>query len=107
MSEDRAFTPSNIPTKKADYHGSCRFARTSPDISDKEISAINLEFTFEEAMRLSLSVQAALLSLNRYKRSDKVGREMGLCLTVYPDAKNVVVSEYRVRPRDDMANRDD
>ncbi len=98
MSENRAFTPSDIPQKKDDYHGSCRFVRESANLPDKEVKAVNIELTLEEAMRLSLAIQGALLSLNRYKRSDKVGREMGLCLTLYPEDHQLVVTEYRVRP---------
>lgn len=98
MSNDRAFTPSDIPQKKVDYHGQCKYVRTSPDISDKELKAVNVEISFEEALRLSIAIQAAMLNLNRYNRNDKVGRDMGLCLTLYPENRSVVITEYRVRP---------
>ena len=65
------------------------------------IKSVNIELTFEEAMQLSLGIQSALLGLNRYNRSTKKGRQMGLCLSVKTDSNAVSVIEAPVRPADD------
>ena len=48
-------------------------------------------------MQLSLSIQAGLLALNRYNRSKKDGREMGLCLSVKTEANTISVLETKVK----------
>jgi hypothetical protein len=61
------------------------------------VKSINIEFTFEEAMRLLVAIQSGVLSLNRYKRSTTHGREMGLLLSIKTDSNTVTVIEKRVR----------
>ena len=58
---------------------------------------MNLALSFDEAMQLSLSIQAGLLALNRYNRSKKDGREMGLCLSVKTEANTISVLETKVK----------
>lgn len=97
MSENRSFSDDNIPTKADDYHGVCQYVRTQPDVAAQGVKSINLEMTFEEALRFSLAIQSCVLSLNRYKRSTKAGREMGLCLSIKTDGTTITVIEKRVR----------
>ena len=97
MAKKRSFSPSNVKQKKDDYHGSCRYVRTTPDIESKGIKSANLELTIEQAMQLSLALQSGLLDLNRYNRSTKAGREMGLCLSVKTDANTISVIETKVK----------
>ena len=97
MGKKRAFSSDNIRQKKEDYHGSCQYVRTSPDVVAKGIKSVNIELTFEEAMQLSLGIQSALLSLNRYNRSTKKGREMGLCISMKTDSHALSVIEAPVR----------
>jgi hypothetical protein len=98
MAKKRAFSSADIRTKKDDYHGSCNYVRTSPDIAAQGIKSVNLELTFDAAMQLSLGIQSALLNLNRYNRSTKKGREMGLCLSVKTDSNAISIIEAPVRP---------
>jgi hypothetical protein len=56
MSERRAFSDEDIPKKSADYHGGCRYVRTQPAIAEKGIKSVNIEISFEEALRLSLAI---------------------------------------------------
>ncbi|WP_339743291.1 hypothetical protein [uncultured Rubinisphaera sp.] len=97
MPKKRAFSAEGIQQKKDDYHGSCRYVRTRPDIKAQNIKSVNLELSFDEAMQLSLSIQAGLLALNRYNRSKKDGREMGLCLSVKTEANTISVLETKVK----------
>lgn len=97
----RSFSSDDIETKSDDYHGGCRYVRTQPDIADKQIASVNIEVTFDEAMRLALAIQSAVLQLNRYKRSTTVGKEMGLLLSIKTDSNAISVIEKRVRPEEE------
>jgi hypothetical protein len=69
MSERRAFSDEEIQKKADDYHGGCQYVRTQPNIAEQGIKSVNIEMSFEDALRLSLAIQSALVSLNRYSRS--------------------------------------
>ena len=97
MAENRSFSDDNIPTKADDYHGLAEYVRTQPNVAAQGVKSINVEMTFEEALRLSLAIQSCVLSLNRYKRSTTAGREMGLCLSIKTDGTTITVIEKRVR----------
>jgi hypothetical protein len=96
---NRAFTPSDVPEKIDDYHGGCRLHRIVPDVAAKGVKSVNIELTFEEALRLS-TIQSGILKLNRYNRTSKGGREMGLCLSVKVPTSAISVIETRVRKID-------
>jgi hypothetical protein len=57
-----------MPTKSDDYHGMADYVRTQPDVAAAGVRSINIELTFDEALRLSLAIQSCLLNLNRYNR---------------------------------------
>jgi hypothetical protein len=95
---DRSFSEENIPTKAEDYHGLARYVRTQPDMASQGVKSINIELSFEEAMKLGLAIQAGLMQLNRYNRSTTAGREMGLLLSVKTETNSITVIEKRVRP---------
>jgi hypothetical protein len=98
MSKSRAFSGPGIQEKVADYHGTCRYVRTSPDIAANGVKSVNIELTFEEALRFATAIQSAVLNLNRYNRNKKDGREMGLCLSLKTQSTAISVIEMRVRP---------
>jgi hypothetical protein len=89
MPERRVFSDDNIQRKADDYHGGCRYVRTQPDMEARGMSSVNIEMSFEEAMRLSLAIQSALLALNKYNRTKAAGREMGLLLSVKKNPTSV------------------
>ena len=67
MAKTATFSPADIPEKSDDYHGTCRYVRTSPDIAANGVKSVNIELTFEEAMRLSVAPQSAVFAvLNRH-----------------------------------------
>ena len=102
MGENRSFSDDNIPTKADDYHGLADYVRTQPDVATQGIKSVNIEMTFEEALRLSLAIQSCLLQLNRYKRSTTTGREMGMCLSIKTESNTITVIEKRVRSADEQ-----
>lgn len=94
----RSFSPSGVPEKDDDYHGGCRFERTTPDVAAQGIKSMNLEIPFDEALRLAAAIQSAVMRLNRYERGTASGREMGLCLSVKVPDRSIAVIETKVRP---------
>jgi hypothetical protein len=73
--------------KEKTYHGSCGFIDCNPDIlyrGDK-IPNIFFKIPFEEATKLAMAVQSAVLNLNSYNRLYKKGKNMGLRITFYMD----------------------
>jgi hypothetical protein len=91
----RSFTKKPKP-KSDDYHGSCQIASLPEKYTaaDSVIpKSLNLAITFEEALKLSVAIQGCLQSLNRYNRSTKAGKEMGLALSIKFDEKQITVIE--------------
>jgi hypothetical protein len=92
----RSFSPSDVPEKGDDYHGGCTVFRLFPDIESQGIQSVNIVMEFEEALQLATAIQSAILKLNRYKRSSKAGKDMGLCLSLKPPAKSLRVIETKL-----------
>ena len=92
----RSFT--KRPNEKSeDYHGTANLNWLPPSFAPgstaKVPKAINLNMTFDEALKFAIAVQSCVQSLNRYKRSTKAGRSMGLGLCVFFDSKKISVME--------------
>jgi hypothetical protein len=94
----RVFTDHRVPTKAKDNHGGGRYVRTLPDVANKGVGSLNVELSFEEAMRLSVALQSCIMSLNRYKRSTVPGREMGVLLSIKTGNRSISVIEKRIPP---------
>jgi hypothetical protein len=92
---ERAFTK-KPKTKADDYHGSCQIAWLPPAYEKVDSGipkSLNLGISFEEALKLNLALQGCLQSLNRYNRSTKDGKKMGVTLSFKFDEKQVTVLE--------------
>jgi len=98
MKNKRSFSDENIRIKADDYHGLAHYVRTQPDIAAQGIKSANIELNFDEALKLSLAIQACMMQLNRYNRATTEGSEMGLLLSIKTDSKSITVIEKRVRP---------
>jgi len=92
----KSFSDPSIKAKAEDYHGLVSYVRTQPDVAAQGVKSINVELSFEMALRLSLAVQSAVLNLNRYNRSTTKGRDMGLLLSLKTDTNSITVIEKRV-----------
>jgi hypothetical protein len=97
----KKFSDKNTPTKADDYHGLAKYVRTQPDVAAQGVKSINVEMTFEMAVRLSLAIQSACLQLNRYDRATSAGKGMGLLLSIKTDSNTITVIEKLVAPADD------
>lgn len=106
--ENRSFSPSDIPRRKDDYHGTCRATRIQPDIASKRVQSVNMVLTFEECLKLSTALQSGILSLNRYKRTRGcIGREIGMCVSLMTANNQINVTEIKVVAPDEPAGRND
>lgn len=94
----RGFSPSDLPEKQDDYHGGCQYARTTPDLPSKDVKSVNIELMFEESLRLATAIQSAVQRLNRYDRSKREGKMMGLCLSLKVKGTAISVIEVQVEP---------
>jgi len=98
----RVFAKTTAKKKAKDYHGGARYERSLPDISvapaiSHGVKSVNLEFTFEEALKLSLAVSSCLLELNRYHRGTIEGRDMGMLLSIKTDNSSITVIQKKIR----------
>lgn len=82
MPKGRVFAEGAIKTKASDYHGMARFVRSLPDLATKDVKSVNLELSFEEALKLQLALSSCLHQLNRYNRGRAQGKEMGVLLSI-------------------------
>ncbi len=75
--------------------GSCEYVRASP-AADKFVGsgkAVNIQLTFEDALKLNLAIQEAVRKLNSYNRSTQDGKRQGMNLCVYFDKPRLTVTE--------------
>lgn len=81
--------------KKKFVFGTCAFVRTSPKREKLSGSTkiLNVFIPFEEALKLNLAVEEGVRKLNRYKRSTKAGKQMGLNLAIHLAQNRVTVNE--------------
>jgi hypothetical protein len=86
-----------IRTKKFSF-GTSRYSKTSPDRSklSPTTSILNLYLTFEEALKLNLSIDECIRKLNTYNRSTKAGKSIGLNVAIHLDQERITVNETMV-----------
>lgn len=85
--------------KKTFSFGGCTFSSTSPEWKNVTTSTpiLNVQITFEEALKLSLAIDECVRKLNSYKRSTRAGRNMGLNLAVHIGTNRITINEEKVR----------
>lgn len=84
-----------IPTKVS--FGGCDVDHIRPLPQDGLPKALNVVVSFEDALKLHLSLGQALAKLNSYKRSTKEGARSAVNLCVYPNAQRITVNESKLR----------
>lgn len=91
--------PKKIATKTFSF-GGCTFSSTSPEWKNVTTSTpiLNVQITFEEALKLSIAIDECVRKLNSYKRNTKTGRSMGLNLAVHVGTKRITINEEKVLP---------
>lgn len=89
------------PMKGADYFGGCKMVGTSPEKKDlkPETKVLNLEITFEEALKLHLAIGECLSKLNAYKRNSPADTRKVLGVAVHLDTSYITVHEFTPKRR--------
>lgn len=99
MENERAF--SEQPECKAeDYHGACKIEKLPSAYTDPDSElpkSINMHISFEEAMKLSTSIQSCILSLNKYNRNTKKEKDMSMCVSIKFQEKQIAIIEEPMR----------
>lgn len=84
--------------KKTFSFGGCTFSSTSPEWAKVTTNTkiLNVQITFEEALKLSLAIDECVRKLNSYNRSTKAGKSMGLNLAVHVGTNRITINEEKV-----------
>jgi hypothetical protein len=86
--------PAEIKTKQT--FGGTEVAQIRPAPADGAPVAMNVIITFEEALKLHLSLGQALAKLNSYNRSTDKGKRSCVNLCLYPHKRRITVNEGRL-----------
>ena len=95
---------SQLVTKKT--FGGANIAHISPSPSRDVPRAMNVVLSFEDALKLHLSLGQLLAKLNSYNRSSRAGRRTAANLCVYPHKLRVTVNEGRLRKGEQTGGSD-
>ncbi|MBL8964591.1 MAG: hypothetical protein KF787_03185 [Phycisphaeraceae bacterium] len=88
----RAPNPDGTPRRKKTF-GGASVVRFSPAPGPGVPKALNCVLSFEEALKLHLSLGQILGHLNGYDRSQSAGRRRGVNLCAYTNNARIVVVE--------------
>ena len=70
---------------------------TPSDFAENAPKAINVVLSFEEALKLHLSIGQTLAKLNSYDRAHAAGRDSALRLCLFVDKKRIGINEGSVK----------
>jgi hypothetical protein len=77
--------------------GGCDVDHIRPPPTDAAPPAINIVISFEDALKLHLSLGQALAKLNSYKRSTTAGRMSAVNLCVFPKKRRITVNPGKIK----------
>lgn len=83
----------DVPMKTETF-GGCNVAGIGPSGVEAAPATINLTISFEEALKLHLSIGQALAKLNAYNRAQSPGKSSAMVLRVYPKKPTPRVAVY-------------
>jgi len=93
--------PLKEPQKRERSFGGGRFEYHRPKTVSATSKVIDFYLTFEEALELSLAIQACLLKLNTYKRvGGGLKQVLLLSVKMEPNASRIDVMEEKLRERE-------
>lgn len=88
----------NPPRRKSTF-GSSSIDHFSPQLPEGTPKAINVVMSFEEALKLHLSLGQLLGHLNGYNRATTEGKRTAVNLCVYTDVSRIAVVEGKIRKK--------
>ena len=77
--------------------GGCDIDHIRPAPKDDGPTAMNVVISFEDALKLHLSLGQVLAKLNSYNRATKAGKQSALNLCIYPKKVRITVNEGKLR----------
>ena len=77
--------------------GGVSVAHTSPPVTEQSPKALNVYLTFEEALKLHLSLGQLLGKLNSYNRNTKEGRRTAANLCLHLHKNRITVNEGKLK----------
>ncbi len=77
--------------------GGASIAHIRPAPTSDTPAALNLIISFEEALKLHLSLGQALARLNGYNRATKAGKQSALNMSLYPKKQRITINEGKLR----------
>ena len=82
------------PPKKTFSFGGCTFTRVGPPLETLSPATpkLNVEVTFEEALKLHLAIGECISNLNQFNRSTTEGKRTALNLLLHLDVNRVTVN---------------
>lgn len=83
--------------RKKQSYGGCTIDHLSPARADDWPKAINVVLSFEEALKLHLSLQARLMDINSLNRSTREGKAAAVNLCVYTDVRRITVNADKLK----------
>ena len=88
--------PMKNPPKEKQSYGTIKVDNFSPARADGWPEAINVALSFEEALKLNLGLQQALLDINRLNRSTLAGRKSAVNLCIFTGGQ-ITINRGRIR----------
>ena len=86
---------SAVRTKKT--FGGCDLDHIRPLPPQGFPPALNIVLSFEDALRLHLSLGQVLAKLNGYNRSTKEGKRSAVNICVYPGKRRITMNEGKLK----------
>lgn len=79
--------------------GGCSFNRTLPSHASfsPNTKKVNVEVSFEDALKLHLAIGECIRKLNQYKRSTTAGKRTALNLLIHLDGSRITVNETKAK----------
>lgn len=89
--------PVALRTKEFSF-GTSRYSKTSParEKLSSQTAILNVYLSFEEALKLNLSIDECIRKINSYNRSTKAGKSKGLNLAIHLAQERITVNETTV-----------
>ena len=84
--------------KKKQSYGGCSVDHFSPPAGPAWPKAINIILSFEDALKLQLALQGALLDINSMKRSTREGKVAAANVCLYTRANRITVNPAKTKP---------
>ncbi len=81
---------------KKQSFGGVQVARVRPEPTEQVPKATHVILSFEEALKLRLSLEQVLLKLNTYNRALREGRRAAVDICIYPRRRRMVVFEGKL-----------